>query len=512
MGTVTRTVCFTDLAGYTARVSRTDREGLRRILEEHEALVRPIVEQYNGRIIKNLGDSFLILFESATDALRAALDVQDVVQSQGGQAIRLAMTTGDVEEIEGDAFGEAVNLAARILAKAPSEEIWFGPGTRVCMNAAEIPWEEVGRFSMKGIPGEKTVFRAVPKHRCVLPEPVRVAAKARNLVRLRRGARPPLLPPDPVVLFEGFAPNSAALSEALESLPVLNPASMWLATYTIAGEDRKEWTEPGRGLVVGTPEAINAAIDDAQKVSQKASGSDTIVLDVAMSADLELVLCGLALPAVPLSDVVASYFYELGADGRWTNRGDRSTIRVEVTPEGVTVKALAHGISVDGRPLNNDEVVQVRNHSVIQTPTSQLRFQEVGQPYAGLMLHDTEMRIGVMEGSTVTLGREPTHPGLLYPDRRGQDNIRWCSGPRAARARAGGFTLDRALAGRLQASVALSGSDIVVRQLHERCPTYLFRGDNAPMTKLSVQDQTVSASVGQLIFAGTTVVGLRTPE
>jgi hypothetical protein len=512
VGTVTRTVCFTDLANYTAKVSRTDREGLRRILEEHEQLVRPIVEAHSGRIVKNLGDSFLILFESATDALRAALTVQEVVASRGDTSIRLAMTTGDVEEIEGDAFGESVNLAARILAKAPAEEIWFGPGTRVCMNAAEIPWEEVGNFEMKGIPGSRTVFRAVPKHRCVLPEPVRLAAKARNLVRLRRGARPPLLPPDPIVLFEGFAPNSPALAEALESLPVLNPQSMWLGVYNIASEDRSSWTEPGRGLVVGTPEAINAAIEEAQKVTTKASGSDTIVLDVGINPDLELVMCGLALPAVPLSDVVASYFYELQSDGRWLNKNDRSVLRVEVTPEGVSIRALVPGIAVDGRPMNSDEVVMLKNSAVIQTPAVQLRFQEVGQPYAGLMIADTEMRLGVMDGNTVTLGREPAHPGLAYPDRRGQDNIRWCSGPRAARARAGGFTLDRALAGRHQASIALNGNDIVVRQLHERCPTYIFRGDNAPMTKLSVQDQTVAAAVGQYIFAGTTVVGIRNPD
>lgn len=162
--------------------------------------------------------------------------------------------------------------------------------------------------------------------------------------------------------------------------------------------------------------------------------------------------------------------------------------------------------------MNSDEVVMLKNSAVIQTPAVQLRFQEVGQPYAGLMIADTEMRLGVMDGNTVTLGREPAHPGLAYPDRRGQDNIRWCSGPRAARARAGGFTLDRALAGRHQASIALNGNDIVVRQLHERCPTYIFRGDNAPMTKLSVQDQTVAAAVGQYIFAGTTVVGIRNPD
>jgi len=69
--TRTRTVVFTDLANYTAKVSRSDREGLRRILQEHEDLVRPIASQYGGRIVKNLGDAFLLLFTAAPDALRA---------------------------------------------------------------------------------------------------------------------------------------------------------------------------------------------------------------------------------------------------------------------------------------------------------------------------------------------------------------------------------------------------------------------------------------------------------
>ena len=74
MSTKTRTVVFTDLANYTAKVARSDREGLRRILLEHEEIVTPVVNRYGGRIVKNLGDSFLILFDSATDAVRAALE------------------------------------------------------------------------------------------------------------------------------------------------------------------------------------------------------------------------------------------------------------------------------------------------------------------------------------------------------------------------------------------------------------------------------------------------------
>ena len=509
MGTATRTVVFTDLANYTAKVARSDREGLRRILDEHESMVTPIIEKYGGRIIKNLGDSFMCLFLAATDALRAALDIQHFVASSGGISIRVAMTTGDVEEIDGDAFGECVNLAARILGKAPAGEIWFGRGTRICMNSAEIPWEGVGRFPLKGIPGEQEVFRAVPQHRCFLPDPVAAAAKMGNLVRIRRGSRPPLLPPDPVILFEGFAPGSAPLSAAVDSLPVLNPASLYLSSYNIAPEDRNKWVEAGRGLVVGTPDALEEAVKDALKVVARTSGSDTIVLDMAVAADLELVMCGLALPAVPLSDVVASYSYDLLKDGRWVNRSDRSVLRVEVSSQGIRMQALRPGVTVDGRALGSGERVFLKDQDRVQTPAGQVLFRTTNQGYAGLLIAETDMRLGVVTGQTAELGREPQHPGLAFPDRRGQDNIRWCTGARAARARAGGFTLDRALAGRRQAAIQLVGESIRLSPLHPRCPTYVMRpADHG----LELVQSAVELEMNDVVVAGTTVIGLRAPE
>jgi hypothetical protein len=508
LSTVTRTVVFTDLESYTAKVARADREGLRKILIEHEELVTPIIEKYGGRIVKNLGDSFMCLFLSATDALRSALDIQDVVTAEGNISIRLAMTTGDVEEIDGDAFGESVNLAARILSKAPAGEIWFGPGARVCMNGAEIPWESVGRFRLKGIPGEKEVFRAVPKHRCWLPETINAAVKMGNLVRIARGTRPPILPPDPMVLLEGFTPGSQELADAMSALPVLNPASLWLATYNIAAVDRGAWTESGRGLVIGMPDAMETAIKDAQKVVARTTGSDTIVLDIGMAADMEVVMCGLALPAVPLSDVVASYFYDLLADGRWMNASDRAVLRVEVNAM-VSVRAMSPGVSVDGRALASGETLELHHGASIRTPSGFLQFRKVAQGYAGLLLSDTDMRLGVMSGQTAELGREPNHPGLAFPDRRGQDNIRWCSGPRAARARAGGFTLDRALAGRRQASVEMNGESISVTTLHQRCPTYVVKANSQDMMRV---DGTSQATMTDILVVGTTVVGFRHPE
>ena len=126
-----------------------------------------------------------------------------------------------------------------------------------------------------------------------------------------------------------------------------------------------------------------------------------------------------------------------------------------------------------------------------------------------MLLADTEMRLGVVSGQTAEIGREPNHPGLAFPDRRGQDNIRWCPGPRAARARSGGFTLDRALAGRRQAAIQIQNDQIQLTPLHPRVPTYVMQNGEGALVHA---ERPVSLQIGDLVVAGTTVVGLRAPE
>ena len=105
MATATRTVLFTDLAGYTARVSRSDRESLRKILQHHRQVVEPIMSRNGGRVVKNLGDSYMCLMRSATDGLNAGLEIIEAMRTPAAaDTIRISVETGDVEEIDGDAF------------------------------------------------------------------------------------------------------------------------------------------------------------------------------------------------------------------------------------------------------------------------------------------------------------------------------------------------------------------------------------------------------------------------
>jgi hypothetical protein len=350
----------------------------------------------------------------------------------------------------------------------------------------------------------------VPDHRCWLPESVGAAVKRSRLVRLRRGQQMGSLPPpDPVILLEGFMPGSSELSEALSGLPVLDPARLWLSAYHISPADRQAWTEAGRGLIIGTPQAIDRALADAQKAVSRSSGSDTILLEMSTNVDLVMVISGLALPAVPLSGVVASYFYDLLPDGRWVNQSDRALVRIEVTSEGAKLRVMSPGVTIDGRMRAPDEFIALEDGDCFETAQAIHTFRELKSGYAGVVLADTSMQLGVVEGQPAEVGREPNHPGLAFPDRRGQSNIRWCAGARAARARSGGFTLDRALAGRRQASVCKLGDLIEVTPMHPRCATWLLRRDTAELERCL---QATRLTVGDHIVVGTTVVGLRGPE
>ena len=129
------------------------------------------------------------------------------------------------------------------------------------------------------------------------------------------------------------------------------------------------------------------------------------------------------------------------------------------------------------------------------------------QPHVVMVLADTAMRLGIRNGQTAELGRKPNPPGLAFPSREGQENIRWCSGERAAQARSSQFTLDRVLAGRRQAAVHVTGGEIQLESLHDSCPTYILRND-----KLHRVAEMVKLEVGDLIVVGTTVVRVRVPD
>jgi len=162
------TVMFTDIKGFTDRTSKTSREQLLSLLDAHEQLLLPIAHKFNGHLVKTLGDSLLLTFESPTNAVLCAMLMQEKLREYNIQQneedlinVRIAINSGEVEERKGDIFGEAVNIAARIEGITDADEIYFTESVYLAMNKAEVPSSEVGKRRLKGIPEAIKVYRVI---------------------------------------------------------------------------------------------------------------------------------------------------------------------------------------------------------------------------------------------------------------------------------------------------------------------------------------------------------------
>ena len=76
MATANATVMFTDIRDFTPRTSRETRTGLEELLRTHEALLLPVIGHYGGRVVKTIGDAFLVCFESPTNAVLCGVLIQ----------------------------------------------------------------------------------------------------------------------------------------------------------------------------------------------------------------------------------------------------------------------------------------------------------------------------------------------------------------------------------------------------------------------------------------------------
>ncbi len=130
---VERTVLFADLRGSTGLYESLGNAHAAAMVTQSVALLVKLVEHHSGRVVKTLGDGLMAVFESPQDAIDAADEMQEalerVVESEPRGAVRvpalklqIGLSHGEVVELQGDCFGDAVNVAARLLDSAGDNE------------------------------------------------------------------------------------------------------------------------------------------------------------------------------------------------------------------------------------------------------------------------------------------------------------------------------------------------------------------------------------------------------
>lgn len=113
-------IMFTDIKGFSRRMGESEHLTLK-LLRDHNRIMRFLVRKHRGKIIKSTGDGFLIDFDSAVVALQCAVEAQQrFLRYNEGKAgsdrilVRVSVSLGEVMIVDGDLFGDEVNISARI--------------------------------------------------------------------------------------------------------------------------------------------------------------------------------------------------------------------------------------------------------------------------------------------------------------------------------------------------------------------------------------------------------------
>ena len=117
-------IMFTDIVGYTALMGEDEQKAFE-LLKKNRQLQRPLIEQNNGRWIKELGDGVLASFNTVSDAVNTAIKIQEACNLSKEFLLRIGIHHGEVVFEDDDIFGDAVNIASRLQALAPIGAIWI---------------------------------------------------------------------------------------------------------------------------------------------------------------------------------------------------------------------------------------------------------------------------------------------------------------------------------------------------------------------------------------------------
>ena len=161
-------VMFADVTGSTRLYETLGDENANRIIGKVIDVMAKITEGYQGYVIKTIGDEIMCRFPSATDCVRAAIDCQEEVSAGiQGETVELSIKVGlhfgpAILMEDGDVFGDAVNVAARMAGIAKGAQIITTQDTISLLDAdLQDMSRQFDRTNVKGKEEEIIVYQVV---------------------------------------------------------------------------------------------------------------------------------------------------------------------------------------------------------------------------------------------------------------------------------------------------------------------------------------------------------------
>jgi class 3 adenylate cyclase/YHS domain-containing protein len=146
-------VHFIDLARFTALTDAMGDAAAADVLNRFSDLVRRCALSHDGRIVKQIGDEFMLVFGDPRSALECALDIRAAALAEPQfLGTRQGIHWGPVLYREGDYYGGTVNIAARIVAEAVADRVLVsGPLRDEAGQPDDVEFVAMGRRRVKHV-------------------------------------------------------------------------------------------------------------------------------------------------------------------------------------------------------------------------------------------------------------------------------------------------------------------------------------------------------------------------
>ncbi len=160
LGSVQAAIVFADVASFTEFANAEGDEAAATVVARLDGVVRALALEHEGKVAKQLGDGFMLVFRRSADAVRFAVGLQGVVRRAGDlPSVRIGINTGNVLHRADDYVGSAVNLASRVTNAAMADQILVTDSVVANVDDATVRIEEVGVRLLRGVDAPLALWR-----------------------------------------------------------------------------------------------------------------------------------------------------------------------------------------------------------------------------------------------------------------------------------------------------------------------------------------------------------------
>ncbi len=321
------TIVFTDVASFSAQMNEDEVGTLNRVNRDF-TMMREICEKKGGRVLKSMGDGLLMYFDSASQAVSCAMEIQNTNHDRARKEPnekrllhRIGIHIGDVYFNQSDVMGDGVNIASRLESKAEPGGICISQTVYdVVKNSIKLDTTYLGPIELKNIREKVPVYQllleahlgedGVKKRRGSVPK----KKKQKNLALVLAGAVA-IAAVAAFVIYPMLIKKEPVREERAAAGATTEPAAPTADSARVAQEQDETASQLAAVLdqfetaLKQQEEAVAKAEEETAKVTEESEAAIVAAVEAAKITALEATA-----PALDMKRVYVAIFENLTGD------------------------------------------------------------------------------------------------------------------------------------------------------------------------------------------------------